>query len=62
MKGLNKAFVERMVRDATAGTSVSQAKGRIERLWGSMQSRLVSELALRDIKTIEEANAFPRSS
>lgn len=39
-------------------TSVSQAKGRIERLWGSMQSRLVSELALRDIKTIEEANAF----
>ena len=39
-------------------TSVSQAKGRIERLWGTLQSRLVSELRLRGITTIEEANAF----
>ena len=39
-------------------TSVSQAKGRIERLWGTLQSRLVSELRARGIKTIEEANAF----
>ena len=39
-------------------TSVSQAKGRIERLWGTLQSRLVSELRLRGITTVAEANAF----
>ena len=39
-------------------TSVSQAKGRIERLWGTLQSRLIPELRLRGITTIEEANAF----
>ena len=39
-------------------TSVSQAKGRIERLWGTLQSRLISELRLRGITTIEEANPF----
>jgi transposase len=39
-------------------TSVSQAKGRIERLWGTLQSRLVSELAIRGIKTIASANAY----
>ena len=39
-------------------TSTPQAKGRVERLWGTLQSRLVSELRLRDITTIEEANAF----
>lgn len=39
-------------------TSVSQAKGRIERLWGTLQSRLISELKIREIKTIEEANKY----
>ena len=39
-------------------TSVPQAKGRVERLWGTLQSRLVSELGLNGITTIEEANAF----
>jgi hypothetical protein len=39
-------------------TSVSQAKGRIERLWGTLQSRLISELRLRNITTIEEANIY----
>jgi hypothetical protein len=39
-------------------TSVSQAKGRIERLWGTLQSRLISELRLRGITTIEAANAY----
>ena len=39
-------------------TSVSQAKGRIERLWGTLQSRLISELRLRGITTVAEANAF----
>jgi len=35
-----------------------QAKGRIERLWSTLQSRLPVELRLRGIKTIEAANAF----
>ena len=33
-----------------------QARGRIERLWGTFQGRLVSELRLAGAKTIEEAN------
>ena len=33
-----------------------QAKGRIERLWGTFQDRLVSKLRLAGAKTIEEAN------
>ena len=35
-----------------------QAKGRIERVWGTLQSRLPVELRLRGIKTVEDANAF----
>jgi hypothetical protein len=35
-----------------------QAKGRIERLWATLQDRLVSELRLRGISTLEAANAF----
>jgi transposase len=35
-----------------------QAKGRIERLWQTLQDRLVSELRLRRIATLEAANAF----
>jgi hypothetical protein len=35
-----------------------QAKGRIERLWATLQDRLVSELRLRGIATLEAANAF----
>lgn len=35
-----------------------QAKGRVERLWGTLQDRLVSELRLADITTLEEANLF----
>lgn len=34
-----------------------QAKGRIERLWGTFQDRLVSELRLARARTLEEANA-----
>ena len=33
-----------------------QAKGRIERIWGSFQDRLVSELRLAGASTIEQAN------
>jgi hypothetical protein len=35
-----------------------QAKARIERLWQTLQDRLVSELRLRGIATPEAANAF----
>jgi len=35
-----------------------QAKGRIERLWGTLQSRLVVELALEGITDIAAANVF----
>ena len=35
-----------------------QAKGRIERLWETLQSRLVVELRIAGIKNIDEANAF----
>jgi transposase len=35
-----------------------QAKGRIERLFGTFQDRLVKEMRLRGIRTIEEANLF----
>lgn len=35
-----------------------QAKGRIERLFKTLQDRLVKEMRLKGIKTIEEANEF----
>ncbi len=35
-----------------------QAKGRIERLWETLQSRLPIELAKREIKTFTDANRF----
>ena len=35
-----------------------QAKGRVERLWQTLQSRLPVEFAIRGITTVEEANAF----
>jgi len=35
-----------------------QAKGRIERLFGTFQDRLIKEMRLAGIKTIQEANRF----
>ncbi|MCJ7806647.1 MAG: ISNCY family transposase [Clostridia bacterium] len=35
-----------------------QAKGRIERLWGTLQSRLMVELELAGINTAKQANTF----
>jgi len=35
-----------------------QAKGRVERLFGTLQSRLVSEMRLARIRTLEQANDF----
>ena len=37
-----------------------QAKGRIERLWGTLQSRLPVEFEIRGIKDVDTANAFLR--
>ena len=39
-------------------SSVSQAKGLIEKTNGTFQSRLVQELRLENITTIEEANKY----
>jgi len=36
----------------------SQAKGRVERLWETLQDRLVVEFAMNGIKNIEQANEF----
>ena len=38
--------------------STSQAKGRIERLWKTLQDRLITEFRINKIKTPEEANSF----
>lgn len=38
--------------------STSQAKGRIERLWETLQDRLVTEFKLNHITTIQQANEF----
>jgi hypothetical protein len=37
-----------------------QAKGRVERLWGTLQDRLVSELRLANARTADEANDLLR--
>jgi hypothetical protein len=42
-------------------TSIAQAKGRVERVFETLQSRLVNELKLDNIQTIEEANLFLKS-
>lgn len=38
-----------------------QARGRVERLWGTLQDRLVSELRLEGICSMDRANAFLES-
>ncbi len=51
----------RMLRELGIGyipAGSPQAKGRIERLWRTLQDRLVAELRLRGIATREAANAF----
>ncbi|MBI4334203.1 MAG: ISNCY family transposase [Chloroflexi bacterium] len=35
-----------------------QAKGRVERLWGTLQGRLLIEMRLAGISSLEQANAF----
>lgn len=42
-------------------SSVPQAKGRVERMFGTLQSRLPVELRLANVSSIEEANEFLNS-
>lgn len=42
-------------------SSVAQAKGRVERMFGTLQSRLPVELRLASVSSIEEANEFLNS-
>ena len=48
------------LRIETIPANSPQAKGRVERLFGTLQDRLIKELRLADISTIESANQFLR--
>jgi transposase len=50
------AMAELGINMITAGSA--QAKGRIERLWGTLQDRLLQEFLINKIKDIESANIF----
>ena len=53
---LGRAFAELGIGSISARSP--QAKGRVERLWGTLQDRLVAELRLAGIDDREGANAF----
>ena len=53
---LGRAFAELGIELIYAHSP--QAKGRVERLWGTFQDRLVSELRLAEITALDAANAF----
>jgi hypothetical protein len=53
---LGQAFEELGITYIPAGTP--QAKGRIERLWGTLHDRLTAELRLAGITSVEAALAF----
>lgn len=52
---VGRAFAELGITSVAAASA--QAKGRVERLWGTCQDRLVSELRLAGATDIESANA-----
>jgi transposase len=54
LSNLGKAVTELGIEHIKAMTP--QAKGRVERLWETLQDRLPVELRLRGIKSVEEAN------
>lgn len=56
---MNRAMSELGIVPIQANTP--QAKGRIERLFKTLQSRLVQELRLAGVESIKEANMFLRS-
>ena len=53
---VGRALVELGIGSIPAGSA--QAKGRIERLWGTFQDRLVAELRLAGVADLTAANAF----
>ena len=53
---IGRALEELGVRLIIAGSA--EAKGRVERAWGTFQDRLCSELRLYKISTLEEANHY----
>ena len=55
---LGRTFAELGIGSITARSP--QAKGRVERLWGTLQDRLVAELRLAGIEDRDGANAFLR--
>ena len=55
---LGRAFAELGIGSIAARSP--QAKGRVERLWGTLQDRLVSELRLAGIDDREAANVYLR--
>jgi hypothetical protein len=59
LSNFGKAMEELGIEHIKAVTP--QAKGRVERLWVTLQDRLVIELRLQGVSTIEEANkALPK--
>ncbi len=56
MSQLQRVMVELGIESIAAQSP--QAKGRIERLWGTLQDRLTKELRLAGCTTLEQANAF----
>ena len=53
---VGRALVELDIDSILAGSP--QAKGRVERLWGTFQDRLVVELRLAGVVDRADANAF----
>jgi transposase len=53
--------IERALRELGVSIIIAgspEAKGRVERAWGTFQDRLCSELRLHTISTVEEANHY----
>lgn len=58
---VNDTQLGRALKELSVGLIAArtpQAKGRVERLWQTLQGRLPIEFALRDINTIDDANHF----
>lgn len=60
-RGLGMNQLGRALKEVEVGlicANSPQAKGRVERLFGTLQDRLVKKMRLREISTLEDANAF----
>ncbi len=56
MSQVQRMMAELGIESITAHSP--QAKGRIERLWATLQDRLTKELRLAGVTTLQDANAF----